>query len=73
MNVNNHDLLQLSIKALWNCKQPFTKEELTNELCKLNIELLDWNTFLIIFKNVLVEIDGKYKIDISKIFKDIIE
>ena len=64
-------ILELTTNALWRCKSPFSKEEIINELGKENIEVKDFDKFKEIFKNILIEDNGLYRINITKAFNNI--
>jgi hypothetical protein len=64
---------KLLINAIYNCKQPFTKEELLIELDKLGLEVMDGkfdSLMSIVDYFVFKNDDGMYFVDISNIFKE---
>ena len=70
MEDKNDKLIRLATNALWRCKAPFSKEDIIKELEKENIELKDFDKFKELFKDVLIEDNGLYRIDITKVFNE---
>jgi hypothetical protein len=68
INKKTDKLLESSIHALWKCKAPFTKEDIVRELKNENIVLNDFNAFKELFKDILIEENSMFRIDVTKSF-----